>query len=76
MLQYENAWTFEHSIDCGETAEFAWNFWTNVSNWVLDADVASVEIDGPFCTGARGFTNSKTPAASNGESLKFRLEKP
>ena len=60
MLQDENAWTFEHSIDCGVTAEFAWTFWTNVSNWVLDADVESVEIDGPFCAGARGFTNSKS----------------
>jgi len=42
----EPAWTFEYTIDCGVTPEFAWNFWTKVSNWVLDADVDSIEIDG------------------------------
>jgi hypothetical protein len=60
MLQYEPAWTFEHSIDCGVTAGFAWNFWTNVSNWALDPDVESIEIDGPFAAGTQGFTNSKS----------------
>lgn len=60
MPHDENAWTFEHSVDCGVPAEFAWKFWTNVSNWALDADVDSVEIDGPFAAGARGFTNSKS----------------
>ena len=60
MLRYEPGWAFEHSIDCGVTTEFAWNFWTDVSNWVLDADVDSIEIDGPFAAGARGFTNSKS----------------
>src|SRR5271166_5328110 len=60
MLQSEYAWTFEHSIDCAVTAEFAWNFWTNVRNWVLDADVDSIEIDGPFSAGTRGFTNGKS----------------
>ena len=59
MLEYADAWAFEHSIDCRVTVEFAWSFWTNVRNWVLDADVESVEIDGPFCAGSRGFTNSK-----------------
>ncbi|MBZ5607393.1 MAG: SRPBCC family protein [Acidobacteriia bacterium] len=60
MLPDKNAWTFEHSVDCGVPAEFAWNFWTNVSNWALDPDVESVEIDGPFTAGARGFTNSRS----------------
>jgi hypothetical protein len=60
MLQHEHAWTFEHAIDCAVSVEFAWNFWTNVSNWVLDADVESIEIDGPFSAGAKGFTNSKS----------------
>lgn len=59
MLPNEHAWTFEHSIDCAVTAEFAWSFWTNVGNWVLDADIESVEIDGPFSAGTRGVTNSK-----------------
>jgi hypothetical protein len=60
MVQYEPVWTFEHSIDCAVSAEFAWNFWTNVRNWALDADVESIEIDGPFSAGARGGTNSKS----------------
>ena len=60
MLQSEHAWAFEHSIDCAVATEFAWKFWTNVSNWALDADVVSIEIDGPFAAGARGFTNSKS----------------
>jgi len=38
----------------------AWDFWTNVSNWALDADVDSVEIHGPFAAGAHGVTQSKS----------------
>ena len=60
MPEDEPAWTFEHSITGGVSAEFAWNFWTNVANWALDADVETVEIDGPFAAGARGVTNSKS----------------
>jgi len=60
MLPYKHAWTFEHSIDCAVAPAFAWSFWTNVSHWALDADVESIEIDGPFSAGARGFTNSKS----------------
>lgn len=60
MLRYEPAWWFEYSINCGVTVEFAWSFWTHVNNWALDADVESVEIDGPFVAGARGVTNSKS----------------
>lgn len=60
MLRHEPAWWFEYSINCGVTVEFAWSFWTNVNNWALDADVESVEIDGPFVAGARGVTNSKS----------------
>jgi hypothetical protein len=60
MTRSDHAWTFEHSIDCAVTLAFAWSFWTNVGNWVLDADVESVEIDGPFAAGALGFTNSKS----------------
>jgi hypothetical protein len=60
MILREPAWTFQYAIDCGVTPEFAWNFWTQVSNWALDADVDSVEIDGPFAAGSRGVTNSKS----------------
>lgn len=51
---------FEHSVACDVPVEFAWRFWTDVSNWSLDPDVESVEIDGPFAAGARGVTNSKS----------------
>jgi hypothetical protein len=60
MLEHEYAWAFQHSVDCGVGVQFAWNFWTNVSNWALDADIESIEIDGPFSVGARGVTNSKS----------------
>src|SRR4051794_17283764 len=60
MPDEQPAWAFEHSIDCGVTAAFAWSFWTSVSNWTLDVDVESVEIDGPFAAGAQGFTNSRS----------------
>jgi hypothetical protein len=56
----EKPWTFEHSTECGVPVEFAWQFWTNVSNWAIDADVESLEIDGPFAAGSRGFTNSRS----------------
>lgn len=55
-----SAWRFEHSIDCGVSANVAWAFWTNVSNWSLDSDVESIEIDGSFAAGAHGTTNSKS----------------
>jgi uncharacterized membrane protein len=54
------AWSFEHSVECDAPAEFAWAYWTDVPNWRLDADVESVEIDGPFAAGARGRTRSKS----------------
>ena len=54
------AWTFEHSIECPVSFEFAWQFWTDVNNWVLDADVRAIELDGPFAAGARGLTRSRS----------------
>jgi hypothetical protein len=56
----ESAWMFEHSVDCSVTVEFAWSYWTDVRNWALDADLESVEIDGPFVAGVRGSTISKS----------------
>jgi hypothetical protein len=56
----EALWTFEHSVVCHAPVEFAWSFWTNVNNWVLDADVAGVELDGPFAPGTKGVTLSKS----------------
>ena len=53
-------WVFEHTIECRVPVEFAWAFWTNVKNWELDADVDSIELQGEFAAGSRGFTNSKS----------------
>jgi hypothetical protein len=60
MVQEEPAWAFEHSVDCEVAVEVAWDFWSDVKNWAFDSDVESVEIDGPFAAGTRGFTNSKS----------------
>jgi hypothetical protein len=69
----EPAWTFEYTIDCGVTPEFAWNFWTQVSNWALDADVDSIEIDGPFVAGAKGVTNSKSSGRIEWRIVDLRM---
>ena len=34
----DEAWAFEHSVECPVTTEFAWRFWTDVNNWRLDTD--------------------------------------
>ena len=47
-------------MECPVTAEFAWRYWTDVSNWVLDADVESVELDGPFQASSKGVTHSRS----------------
>jgi hypothetical protein len=60
MPNSEEAWRFEHSVECDTTAEFAWAFWSDVQNWRLDADVESIEIDGPFAAGTHGRTFSKS----------------
>src|SRR5437667_3197599 len=53
-------WEFEHAIECSVSIQFAWTFWTNVRNWVLDADVDSIEIQGEFAAGTCGVTHSKS----------------
>ena len=60
MVEDQTVWEFEHSIDCSVPVEFAWNFWTTVSNWALDADIETVELDGPFAAGTRGITKTKS----------------
>ena len=50
-------WSFQHSVECNASREFAWQFWTNFSNWsVVDPSVESVTLDGPFATGTKGTT--------------------
>ena len=53
-------WSFEHAVECPVTRDFAWKYWTTVSNWILDPDVESVVLDGPFASGARGVTLSRS----------------
>ena len=51
-------WEFEHSVETSARREFAWDFWTNVDNWVLDTSVEWVRLSGPFATGSKGATKS------------------
>jgi len=47
-------WSTECSVECSASREFAWQFWTNVSNWpVIDSAIEVAEIDGPFAAGAK-----------------------
>jgi len=55
-----DAWQFEYAVTCEVPPDFAWAFWSDVRNWTLDADVESVELDGPFVSGARGVTHSRS----------------
>lgn len=59
-MEIGKGWTFEHTIECCVSSDFAWKFWTNVENWVIDADVESVELRGGFTAGAHGITHSKS----------------
>ena len=53
-------YTFECGIECPVAREFAWQFWTNVSNWAFDSDIESVELNGPFASGSHGVTMSRS----------------
>jgi len=63
-------WAFEHSVECRADRTFAWQFWTNVSNWaVVDSSVESAALDGPFQSGAKGSTRPR-----GGEPIHWQLE--
>ena len=49
------AWETSHSVEVRASVEFAWRYWTNVSNW--DDPPARFEFNGPFIVGARGLTH-------------------
>ena len=53
-------YTFEYHVECPVPREFAWRFWSTVSNWTLDSDVESVELNGPFISGSHGVTLSRS----------------
>jgi hypothetical protein len=60
---------FETTIDCPVKRDFAWKFWTDVSNWpVVDPSAESVELHGPFAAGSTGRTK---PAGS--DSIDWKL---
>jgi hypothetical protein len=56
----DEVWSFEHSVLCAVSTEFAWEFWTDVRTWALDVDVESVELDGDFAAGTHGVTLSRS----------------
>ena len=61
-------WTFEHTVECKADRNFAWQFWTNVSNWsAMDYSVESAVLDGPFRSGAKFITKPRGGEAINGE---------
>ena len=48
------AWEITHSVETNASPAFAWNYWTEVTNW--DDPPAKFELDGPFACGSRGTT--------------------
>ena len=62
------SWTFGHSVICATSRAFAWQYWSNVENWLLDTSVEAVTIDGPFATGARG-----TSKPRGGDLINWQL---
>lgn len=53
-------WDFKHSVECEASRDFAWSFWTDVSNWerIEGQAVEWIRLEGPFRAGARGETKS------------------
>lgn len=51
----EAVWRTEHSVDTAASAEFAWAYMTDVSNW--HDPPAEFRFDGPFTTGGIGATD-------------------
>ncbi|WP_030326449.1 SRPBCC family protein [Streptomyces sp. NRRL B-3229] len=46
-------WTYEHSIETSATAEEIWARWADVESWRdWNADIESIQINGPFEAGA------------------------
>jgi hypothetical protein len=53
------AYQFQHSVEARVSREAAWRFWTRVENWVLDAGIEWVTLDGPFEAAVRGTTKTR-----------------
>ncbi|MEN3332003.1 MAG: hypothetical protein V7641_1368 [Blastocatellia bacterium] len=61
-------WEFAHSVECPVSREFAWQFWTDVDNWLFDISVESVTLDGPFAAGTIGTTKPR-----GGDPINWQL---
>jgi hypothetical protein len=48
------AWEITHSVETYASPAFAWQYWTNVTNW--DDPPARFELDAPFAAGSYGVT--------------------
>lgn len=73
----DEKWTFAHTVECSVSKDFAWSFWTNVSNWALDPDVISMELQGPFAVGTTGGARkARVQAASSGGLRSCSREEP
>src|SRR6516225_797396 len=46
-----SAWTFEYSIDCNTSRQFAFSYWTDIANWYDPP--ARFELDGPGQVGSQ-----------------------
>lgn len=71
----EETYTFEYGIECPVAREFAWRFWSTVSNWALDSDVESVELNGPFASGSHGVTMSRSSGRIEWKLSNVQAEK-
>ena len=56
----DETYTFEYGMECPVARGIAWRFWTTASNWAFDSDIESVELNGPFTSGSRGVTRSRS----------------
>jgi hypothetical protein len=62
------SWQFQYAVDCPVSRAFAWQFWSNVENWLLDTSVEAITIDGPFAAGTRG-----TSKPRGGDLINWQL---
>ena len=51
-------WEFQHAVETKAKRDFAWGFWTDVTNWAFDTSVEWVRLEGPFASGTKGATKS------------------
>ncbi|WP_371666510.1 hypothetical protein OG985_47355 [Streptomyces sp. NBC_00289] len=53
-------WSFSSEIETKASRKFAWDFWSNVENWVnVDPAIIEVRLEGTFSIGGQGVTVTK-----------------